>query len=74
MSKTDGIWGNLRYFLQCDVKGCGYDVQDLPNIGKDCMIGIKLRRAEYEQKIIDRYWLFSSLCFLLSNFVEFSKY
>ena len=41
MSKTDGIWENLRYFSQYDVNGCGYDVDNLPNYGKKCMISVK---------------------------------
>lgn len=37
-SKTDGIWGNLRMILRCDVKTDGYDVPNLSFTGKDCII------------------------------------
>ena len=39
--KTDGILGNLRMFLGCDVKSGGYDVENLPNYRKKCMISVK---------------------------------
>ena len=41
MSKSDGIRGNLRIFLEYAIKGVGYDVEDLSYVGKFCIIGVK---------------------------------